>query len=144
MLPQLLTDPDKARAGRVMQAMMKMIRLDIKTLQAAADALANGAFNGALDENALAELPDDGGSAPVDVDGGQAVNMPLGTFADAGTARRTAMQFAVLGAVDEEAVPDENGALATRLTLTRLKPGVGRQDVFDLVQTLGLRTTISY
>lgn len=37
MLPQLLTDPDKARAGRVMQAMMKMIRLDIKTLQAAAD-----------------------------------------------------------------------------------------------------------
>ncbi|MGN6100387.1 MAG: septal ring lytic transglycosylase RlpA family protein [Devosia sp.] len=112
--------------------------------QAAADALANGAFNGALDDNALAELPDDGGSAPVGVDGGQAVNMPLGTFADAGTARRTAMQFAVLGAVDEEAVPDENGALATRLTLTRLKPGVGRQDVLDLVQTLGLRTTISY
>jgi predicted 3-demethylubiquinone-9 3-methyltransferase (glyoxalase superfamily) len=38
MLPQLLAGSDKAKAGRVMQAMMKMIKLDIKTLQAAADA----------------------------------------------------------------------------------------------------------
>ena len=38
MLPQLLTDPDKAKAGRVMQAMMKMIKLDIATLKAAANA----------------------------------------------------------------------------------------------------------
>src|ERR1700744_883843 len=38
MLPQLLSDPDKAKAGRVMQAMMKMIKLDIGALQAAADA----------------------------------------------------------------------------------------------------------
>lgn len=38
MLPQLISDPDKAKAGRVMQAMMKMVKLDIKTLQAAADA----------------------------------------------------------------------------------------------------------
>jgi predicted 3-demethylubiquinone-9 3-methyltransferase (glyoxalase superfamily) len=38
ILPQLLSDPDKAKAGRVMQAMMKMIRLDIATLKAAADA----------------------------------------------------------------------------------------------------------
>jgi predicted 3-demethylubiquinone-9 3-methyltransferase (glyoxalase superfamily) len=38
MLPQLLNDPDKAKAGRVMQAMMKMIKLDIKALKAAADA----------------------------------------------------------------------------------------------------------
>jgi len=37
MLPQLLTDPDKAKAGRVMQAMMNMIKLDIPTLQAAAN-----------------------------------------------------------------------------------------------------------
>jgi len=37
MLPQLLADPDKAKAGRVMQAMMKMVKLDIATLQAAAD-----------------------------------------------------------------------------------------------------------
>jgi predicted 3-demethylubiquinone-9 3-methyltransferase (glyoxalase superfamily) len=38
MLVQLLSDPDRAKAGRVMQAMMKMIKLDIPTLKAAADA----------------------------------------------------------------------------------------------------------
>jgi predicted 3-demethylubiquinone-9 3-methyltransferase (glyoxalase superfamily) len=38
ILPQLLSDPDNAKAGRVMQAMMKMIKLDIATLKAAADA----------------------------------------------------------------------------------------------------------
>ena len=38
MLPQLIADPDRAKAGRVMQAMMKMIKLDIPALQAAADA----------------------------------------------------------------------------------------------------------
>lgn len=37
ILPKLLADPDKAKAGRVMQAMMKMIKLDIAVLQAAAD-----------------------------------------------------------------------------------------------------------
>ncbi len=37
ILPQLLSDPDKAKAGRVMQAMLKMIKLDIPTLKAAAD-----------------------------------------------------------------------------------------------------------
>jgi len=35
-LSQLLCDPDRAKAGRVMQAMMKMIKLDIKTLEDAA------------------------------------------------------------------------------------------------------------
>jgi predicted 3-demethylubiquinone-9 3-methyltransferase (glyoxalase superfamily) len=38
ILTQLLSDPDKAKAGRVMQAMMKMIKLDIGALKAAADA----------------------------------------------------------------------------------------------------------
>lgn len=38
ILPQLLSDPDRAKAGRVMQAMMKMIKLDINAVQAAADA----------------------------------------------------------------------------------------------------------
>jgi predicted 3-demethylubiquinone-9 3-methyltransferase (glyoxalase superfamily) len=38
MLTQLLSDPDRAKAGRVMQAMMKMIKLDIGALKAAADA----------------------------------------------------------------------------------------------------------
>jgi predicted 3-demethylubiquinone-9 3-methyltransferase (glyoxalase superfamily) len=38
ILPQLLSDPDRAKAGRVMQAMMKMIKLDISVLKVAADA----------------------------------------------------------------------------------------------------------
>jgi predicted 3-demethylubiquinone-9 3-methyltransferase (glyoxalase superfamily) len=37
ILPQMLSDPDIAKAGRVMQAMMKMIKLDIRMLKAAAD-----------------------------------------------------------------------------------------------------------
>jgi predicted 3-demethylubiquinone-9 3-methyltransferase (glyoxalase superfamily) len=37
-LPQLLSDPDRDKAGRVMQAMMKMIKLDIAAVKAAADA----------------------------------------------------------------------------------------------------------
>ena len=37
MLPQLLSDPDRAKAGRVMQAMMKMVKLDIPALKAAAE-----------------------------------------------------------------------------------------------------------
>jgi predicted 3-demethylubiquinone-9 3-methyltransferase (glyoxalase superfamily) len=38
ILPQLLSDPDRAKAGRVMQAMMKMIKLDLAGVKAAADA----------------------------------------------------------------------------------------------------------
>lgn len=38
MLPQLLADADRAKAGRVMQAMMKMVKLDIGALEAAAAA----------------------------------------------------------------------------------------------------------
>ncbi len=37
ILPKLLADPDRAKAARVMQAMMKMVKLDIAGLQAAAD-----------------------------------------------------------------------------------------------------------
>ena len=37
LLSQLISDPDKAKAGRVMQAMMKMIKLDIGALEAAAE-----------------------------------------------------------------------------------------------------------
>ncbi len=37
ILSQLLSDPDRQKAARVMQAMMKMIKLDIPALKAAAD-----------------------------------------------------------------------------------------------------------
>jgi two-component system sensor histidine kinase QseC len=37
ILPKLLSDPDKAKAWRVMQAMMKMVKLDIAVLKAAAE-----------------------------------------------------------------------------------------------------------
>ena len=35
-LPRLLADPDRAKAGRVMQAMLKMRKLDVAVLEAAA------------------------------------------------------------------------------------------------------------
>src|SRR6266566_1810411 len=38
VLPQLLGDPDPAKAQRVMQAMLQMVKLDIAGLQAAAQA----------------------------------------------------------------------------------------------------------
>jgi len=34
---ELMTDPDKAKAGRVAGAMMQMVKLDIAMLEAAAD-----------------------------------------------------------------------------------------------------------
>ena len=37
ILPKLLADPDQAKATRVMQAMLKMVKLNIAGLQAAAD-----------------------------------------------------------------------------------------------------------
>lgn len=36
MLPQLLANPDRAKAARAMQAMMKMIKIDIAGIEAAA------------------------------------------------------------------------------------------------------------
>jgi predicted 3-demethylubiquinone-9 3-methyltransferase (glyoxalase superfamily) len=38
VLPELLGDPDRAKAGRAMAAMMTMTKLDIAALRAAADA----------------------------------------------------------------------------------------------------------
>ena len=37
VLPELLADPDRAKAARVMEAMMGMTKLDVAALQAAAD-----------------------------------------------------------------------------------------------------------
>ena len=36
ILPRLLKDKDQDKAGRVMQAMMKMVKIDIAALEAAA------------------------------------------------------------------------------------------------------------
>jgi predicted 3-demethylubiquinone-9 3-methyltransferase (glyoxalase superfamily) len=37
-LSQMMQDPNPERAGRVMQAMMQMVKIDVKTLEAARDA----------------------------------------------------------------------------------------------------------
>ncbi|QDZ13194.1 septal ring lytic transglycosylase RlpA family protein [Devosia ginsengisoli] len=65
------------------------------------------------------------------------IRLGLGIFADQGNAIALSERFALLGAVDEEAVT-VNGRAATRLTLTHLKPGVSRIDVLDLARELGL------
>lgn len=81
-------------------------------------------------------------AASVDADS-RTVSMTLGVFADAGNAAALAQQFAVLGAVDEDAVV-ANGRPATKLTLTWLKPGVTIDDARNLALELGLTDTILY
>lgn len=78
----------------------------------------------------------------VDVDA-RAIKLGLGVFADRDNAIALAQQFAMLGAVDEEAVT-VNGRAATRLTLTQLKPGVARVDALDMARELGLTDIILY
>lgn len=65
------------------------------------------------------------------------IKLGLGIFSDQANAIALAERFALLGAVNEEAVT-VNGRAATRLTLTWLKPGVSRIDVLDLARELGL------
>ncbi len=77
-------------------------------------------------------------------DGARAIKLELGVFSDPQAADATAEQFAFLGAVDEDAVTTDDGAAATRLTLTHLKPGVARSDVLDLVHKLGLNDVELY
>ena len=72
----------------------------------------------------------------VDADA-RSVRMSLGIYADQNNAIALAERFAVLGAVLEEQVT-VNGRSATRLTLTHLKPGVGKADALDLARELGL------
>ena len=73
----------------------------------------------------------------------RAIKLELGVFADAARADDVALQFAMLGAVDEDAVRIP-GADATRLTLTHLKPGVARDDVMSLARQLGLKDLVLY
>lgn len=81
-------------------------------------------------------------AASVDADS-RAITMALGVFADPNNAANLAQEFAVLGAVDEEPV-QVNGRAATRLTLTRLKPGATAEDALALAQTLGLADAVLY
>ncbi len=81
-------------------------------------------------------------AASVDADSRQ-VRLGLGIYADAGNAAALAEQFALLGAVTEEATT-VNGRPATRLTLTHLKPGATLEDAHNLARELGLTDTILY
>ncbi len=65
------------------------------------------------------------------------LKLQLGVFKDPAAAQQVVQSFALLGAVDEEQVRIP-GADATRLTLTKLKPGVSRNDVMALARELGL------
>lgn len=96
----------------------------IGTAHAAVNAMATRA--GALDEWVAA----------VDADF-RTIKLSLGIFADQANAIALSERFAVLGAVEEQAVT-VGGRAATRLTLTWLKPGVSRIDVLDLARELGL------
>jgi len=96
----------------------------IGTAHAAANAMAARA--GALEDWAQS----------VDADA-RAISLDLGIFASRANAIALTERFALLGAVDEDAVT-VNGRAATRLTLTHLKPGVSRIDVHDLARELGL------
>lgn len=102
----------------------------IGTAHAAVNAMATRA--GALDDWIEA----------VDIDA-RNIRLGLGIFADSANAIALAERFALLGAVDEEAVT-VNGRAATRLTLTQLKPGVARVDALDLARELGLTDIILY
>jgi len=73
----------------------------------------------------------------------RAIKLELGIFTDESAAEDVAIRFAMLGAVDEEAVRVP-GADATRLTLTHLKPGVSRDDAMVLARELGLKDLVLY
>lgn len=67
----------------------------------------------------------------------RAVRIEIGTFANQAEAIEITKNFAILGAVAEEAVTLD-GRPATRLTLTHLKPGVARDDAANMARQLGL------
>lgn len=84
----------------------------------------------------------DAWAATVDEDK-RAIKLQLGIFTDEARAYDVALAFAMLGAVDEEAVRVP-GADATRLVLTHLKPGVARDDAMVLARELGLKDLVLY
>lgn len=78
----------------------------------------------------------------VDVDQ-RTVDIDIGVFSDQAGAIELAKRFAILGAVQEE-LTSVNGSTATQLTLTHLKAGVTRDDVFGMAQELGLSDIVLY
>lgn len=71
------------------------------------------------------------------------IKLQLGSFRDGIRAIEIAEAFAVYGAVTEEPVALGDHT-ETRLTLTKLKPGVARADVLSLAQELGLSDIVLY
>ncbi|HVY52879.1 MAG TPA: septal ring lytic transglycosylase RlpA family protein [Devosia sp.] len=80
--------------------------------------------------------------ATVDEDA-RRIDLELGIFRDPAAARTVSESFAMLGAVDEDALETGAGS-ATRLTLTHLKPGVARADVLAMAHQLGLTGLVLY
>ncbi|WP_330998161.1 septal ring lytic transglycosylase RlpA family protein [Devosia faecipullorum] len=99
---------------------------------------AHAAVNAMASGNA--ELAD--WAASVDADN-RKVSIGLGLYSDPANAARLAQEFALLGAVTEDAVTS-NGRAATRLTLTYLKPGVDQADISDLARALGVTDIVLY
>ncbi|MEO6395012.1 MAG: septal ring lytic transglycosylase RlpA family protein [Devosia sp.] len=119
---------------------------DLIGLFAYADSEQAGAdVNGAIDAaNAMATrsgaLQDWVGAVDEDA---RKIHLQLGIFENEAAAEEVAIAFAMLGAVNEEQVSLGDG-IATRLTLTRLKPGVARSDLLPLVRELGLTDIVLY
>jgi rare lipoprotein A len=73
----------------------------------------------------------------------RSIKLQVGVFKDSAKAVEIAEAFARLAAVDEELVAIGDHT-ATKLTVTRLKPGVARADVLELAQELGLGDIVLY
>ena len=104
----------------------------------------NGLFSYSEAQSAQSEIPSLSDWVATTDDDQRGIKLALGTFEDPAAAKETAIQFAMLGAVDEDDVTADSGASVTRLTLTHLKPGVAREDVLDLVHKLGLKDVVLY
>ncbi|HEV7278083.1 MAG TPA: septal ring lytic transglycosylase RlpA family protein [Devosiaceae bacterium] len=71
------------------------------------------------------------------------IRLQIGTFRESARAAETATVFARLAAVTEEPVVI-GGQMATRLVVTKLRPGVTRRDLLALAQELGLDDIVLY
>jgi rare lipoprotein A len=78
----------------------------------------------------------------VDIDA-RRIDLELGTFRDPVMALTVSESFAMLGAVDEAPVQTATG-VATRLTVTHLKPGDARGDLLVMARQLGLTGLVLY